>query len=113
MIENLINDLLDLAKVENKSFRLSEDYFSLEQSIQQAFGILAHSAKQQGIELVASISSRDDLKYLQSVYGDERRFMQIILNFMSNSIKFTPEGGRVEVQVRILDSQAVEQLSAA
>ena len=52
-MENLINDLLDLAKMENNSFSLSKDFFNLGNSIYEAFQILIQSANQNNIELVA------------------------------------------------------------
>ncbi len=54
-MENLINDLLDLAKLENNSFHFSKDYFNLGNSIYEAFQILISSANNQNIQLMATI----------------------------------------------------------
>lgn len=103
MMENLINDLLDLAKLENNSFTFSKDYFDLGISIYEAFQILISSANQNGIELVASIDTLDNLELIQSIYGDQRRYKQIFLNFISNSLKFTNKKGKITVAVKILN----------
>ena len=104
MIENLIDDLLDLAKMQNESFKLRQEYFDLGYTTLKAFEILTHSAHERGIELKASVSSKQDMKFLHSVVGDSRRFLQIFLNFMSNSIKFTSKGGLVQVLFKVKDS---------
>jgi signal transduction histidine kinase len=104
LTENLINDLLDLAKLENNSFSFNKEYFNLGSSIYEAFQILLSSANQQNIELVAQIDKIENLDYIQSIYGDQGRFKQIFLNFISNSLKFTNKKGKVTVLVKILNS---------
>ena len=61
MMENLINDLLDLAKMENNSFKLSHDYFNLGDSIFEAFQMLLYSANQVGVSLRAEIDKTMNL----------------------------------------------------
>lgn len=92
-MENLINDLLDLAKLENNTFTLSSSYFNLASTIQEAFQMLLFSAKEQGIDLVAEISEIEHLDFIQHIHGDERRYLQILLNFLSNALKFTNKNG--------------------
>ena len=58
--------------------------------------------KEKNITVVVINSKRPDLSegvelYLRCVYGDKSRFLQIMLNFLSNALKFTPEGGKVEI----------------
>lgn len=55
MTENLINDLLDLAKLENNSFQLTREYFDLTQIIHEAFTMMIHMTKDSNIKLQANI----------------------------------------------------------
>ena len=64
MTENLINDLLDLAKFENNTFKLSQDYFSLSNTVLHTFKMILHQANQQGITLRAEIDSLKSLDYI-------------------------------------------------
>lgn len=102
-MENLINDLLDLAKLENNSFHFSKDYFNLGNSIYEAFQILISSANNQNIQLMATIDQLCNLDLIQDIYGDEGRYKQIFLNFLSNSLKFTNKKGKIIVEVKILN----------
>jgi len=103
MMENLINDLLDLAKLENNSFQLSKDYFDLSGTIYEAFQVLQHSAEENNIELRAIIDKKSNLDLIQAMLGDKRRYMQILLNFLSNALKFTNSNGQITVYIQILD----------
>ena len=49
-----------------------------------------------------------DKAYLQLIYGDPHRYLQILLNFVSNAVKFTPEGGSITIQTVLKDKQAVK-----
>ena len=109
MVENLINDLLDLAKLENSSFNISNEYFDLAATIYEAFQILAHQATLTLIELKARIDLAENLKMIRSIYGDKRRFLQILLNFLSNAIKFTLLGGSVSIMIHIIEVQKIGQ----
>lgn len=64
MLENLINDLLDLAKLENNSFKFDNDYFSLSHIIYQAFQMLSFSASEREVELIASIDQLANLNLI-------------------------------------------------
>ena len=109
MNENLINDLLDLAKLENGKFSLHPEPFNLVQTVKAAFHIVHDIASQRGIKLQALIDDQNHLGLLQCIMGDDRRYQQILLNFLSNSLKFTNKGGDVTVLIRILDIQEQAQ----
>ena len=109
MMENLINDLLDLAKMQNNSFQLTNDYFSLTCVIYEAFQMLMHSANEKGIELRAEIDLKANLELIEAIHGDQNRILQIMLNFLSNSLKFTDRGGSITVKIEILGQQSVMQ----
>ena len=74
MMDNLINDLLDLAKMENNQFNISNDFFDLSTTIYEVFQMVSHQATMDKIELKAMIDSRANLKILNLFYGDKRRF---------------------------------------
>ena len=89
MMENLINDLLDLAKLENSAFKLTSELFNLPETIYEALAIVSHNASQNRISLLGTIDKKEDLALVLSIQGDKGRYMQILLNFISNALKFT------------------------
>ena len=112
MTENLINDLLDMAKLENNAFTLQEEYFSLPEAIHQTFQICATSAKIKGVTFNACITRLKDLDLVQTLMGDKARYQQILMNFISNSLKFTPKGGSITVQIDIQESTEIQSQSS-
>ena len=89
---SLINDILDLAKVEAGRMELELASFSLPDALDNALILIRERAARHGITVGCSVDVRID-----RVTADERKFKQIVLNLLSNAIKFTPEGGRVDV----------------
>lgn len=75
MMENLINDLLDLAKIESNSFNISSEYFDLGALIFEAFQMMAYNAHESKISLLAEIDEKRNLELIQAIYGDQRRFL--------------------------------------
>jgi signal transduction histidine kinase len=99
---SLINDILDLAKVEAGRMELEVIRFDLPQAIDNALTLVKGRADAHGISLDVTVDER-----LGDFAGDERKFKQILLNLLSNAVKFTPEGGRVGVRA-VLSDGAVE-----
>jgi len=91
----LINDILDLAKIEAGSWTLNEREFDLRATIADAYTMVGPRAHTVGCEL-----RRDIEPSLPPVYCDERAIKQVLLNLLSNAIKFTPQGGIVTVFAR-------------
>ena len=89
---SLINDILDLSKVEAGRMDLELDRFDLPQALHDTLVLVRERAVRHGIELTLAVD-----RGLGSVVGDERKIKQVLLNLLSNAVKFTPEGGRVEV----------------
>ena len=89
----LINDILDLSKVEAGKMELELTDFHLPTAIDNALTLVRERAARRGITLQATIDGR-----LGEVRADERKIKQIVLNLLSNAIKFTPEGGRIDVR---------------
>ena len=89
----LINDVLDMSKIEAGKMALYREPLSLSPLVEEAFRLVRNRAETSGLMLFADIE--DDLP---EVLADPRALKQILLNLMSNSIKFTPAGGRVCVR---------------
>jgi signal transduction histidine kinase len=89
----LINDILDLSKVEAGKMELELADFHLPTALDNAVTLVRERATRRGIALQATVDTR-----LGSVRADERKIKQVVLNLLSNAIKFTPEGGRVDVR---------------
>ena len=87
----LINDILDLSKIESGLLELRREDFSLSMAMPEVLSIIRPLAMAKKIHV--EHSSADF-----SVYADRVRFKQILYNLLSNAVKFTPEGGRVRVE---------------
>jgi two-component system, NtrC family, sensor kinase len=98
---SLINDILDLAKIEAGRMELEPADFDLPQAIDNALVLVRERAMRRGITLEQSIDPR-----LGEIKGDERKIKQVMLNLLSNAVKFTPEGGRIEVRAALADGVA-------
>jgi signal transduction histidine kinase len=97
----LINDILDLSKIEAGRMELEVTDFDLPQAIDNALILVRERAGRRGIALHQSVDER-----LGGVSGDERKVKQVLLNLLSNALKFTPEGGRIDVRAGIVDGVA-------
>jgi GAF domain-containing protein len=89
---SLINDILDLSKIEAGKMELELSDFDLSMTIENALMLIRERAARKGVELHRSVDER-----LGQVQADERKIRQVLLNLFSNAIKFTPEGGRIDV----------------
>ncbi len=97
----LINDILDLSKIEAERLELQPSLFNLPSFIHSNVEVFLTRAQQKGIQLKTSIAAN----LPQWVRGDERRLRQIMLNLLSNAVKFTPKSGNVLLQVEKVDEQ--------
>jgi signal transduction histidine kinase len=84
---SLINDILDLSKIEAGRMELELGEFDLPQAIQNALTLVRERALRRGIGLDHAIDDR-----VAAIRADERKVKQVLLNLLSNAIKFTPEG---------------------
>jgi signal transduction histidine kinase len=89
---SLINDILDLSKVEAGRMELELTDFHLPTALDSALMLVRERAGRRSISLQMSVDER-----LGQIRADERKIRQVVLNLLSNAIKFTPEGGRIEV----------------
>jgi signal transduction histidine kinase len=98
---SLINDILDLSKIEAGRMELDRSAFDLPSAIENALILVRERASRRGIRLGSTIDER-----LGAIDGDERKVKQVLLNLLSNALKFTPEGGRIDVGARLHDGVA-------
>jgi signal transduction histidine kinase len=105
---SLINDILDLSKIEAGRMELNLSSFDLPSTLDNALTLIKERAGRRGIALKLDVDERID-----SFVADERKVKQVLLNLLSNAVKFTPEGGRVTlaaapadgaVQIAVTDS---------
>lgn len=91
---NLINELLDLSRIEAGKYELNEEAVALSEIAEDCRRMLEIRARSKTIELTASFGTN-----LPKLWGDERAIRQVVLNLLSNAIKFTPQGGKVQLVV--------------
>lgn len=84
----LINDVLDLSKIESGVLNLRKEYFDLHQEVADIQTIMAERAQNKGLNLITQV----DMPAPYIVKGDRQKIGQILLNLLGNAIKFTPEG---------------------
>ena len=88
----LINDVLDLSKVEAGQVELQVAPFSLQDALERGVSMVREQATHDGVQVVLHANGKLDV-----VVGDERRIRQVIFNLLSNAVKFAPAGGQVDV----------------
>ncbi len=89
---SLINDVLDLSKVEAGQVELDVHPFSLREALERGVVMVRERATEDGVRVAFEADPEIDV-----VDGDERRIKQVIFNLLSNAVKFTPAGGEVEI----------------
>jgi signal transduction histidine kinase len=92
---SLINDILDLSKIEAGRMDLELSTFDLPGALSNAMTLIRERAQRHAIELGLDVDPQ-----IGAFEGDERKFKQIMLNLLSNAVKFTPDGGRVDVRAK-------------
>lgn len=95
---SLINDILDLSKIEAGRMDLDLKKFDAGLALQNASTLVKERCLRHGIALGVEFDAA-----LGEIVADERKFKQILLNLLSNAIKFTPEGGKIEVHAKVHD----------
>jgi PAS domain S-box-containing protein len=95
---HLIADLLDFAGIQFGKMRFDLDVIDPATAIQAALDVVAPQALAKGVQIEARIADRN-----ARVLGDESRLQQVVWNLLTNSIKFTPKGGRIDITAQIRD----------
>jgi signal transduction histidine kinase len=96
---SLINDVLDLSKVEAGQVELEVAPFSLRDALERGVVMVRERATKDGVRVTLTADP------VEMVEGDERRIRQVIFNLLSNAVKFTPAGGAVDVSATRVDGE--------
>ncbi len=103
----LINDILDMGKISAGKLELSEEWFNIVELTEKTCELLSSQTTKKPVDLVVTIEEKAPLE----VYGDKNRIQQIIMNLVSNALKFTDEGcvsveisGAKELSITVTDS---------
>jgi two-component system cell cycle sensor histidine kinase PleC len=91
---SLINEILDLSRIEAGRYELNEEALTLAHVVEECHHLLKVRAKNKGVAIVERFEPG-----MPKLWADERAIRQIVLNLMSNSIKFTPAGGEITLKV--------------
>ncbi|MDR0831811.1 MAG: response regulator [Bacillales bacterium] len=98
----LLNDILDMSKIESEDIRLAQDEFTFLESLKEVSDIIKVRAEQKEINFVADLSEVTN----ELVIGDKVRIKQVLINLLGNSVKFTPTGGQVTLNVKVIEDTA-------
>ena len=98
---SLINDILDLSKIEAGRMELDPTDFDLPTTIENTLILVRERAHRRGISLGRTVDERVGM-----IRADERKVKQVLLNLLSNALKFTPEGGQIDVRARVHNGEA-------
>lgn len=99
---DLINDVLDVAVLENGKINLDNNKLSLNDVIEKAFNLTVLRANDKNLDTSGVRITEDFI-----VHADERRAIQIFVNLLSNAVKFTPEGGEIGIRIRKENAETV------
>lgn len=92
----LINDVLDVAKIESGQLELNFSLTTVSSLCQASLGFIKQLAEKKRIKLEMKLP-----QYLPELFVDERRIRQVLINLLNNAVKFTPDGGRISLEVQV------------
>ena len=93
---DLINDVLDLSKIDAGKVDLDMDRINVRDLLSECLDLIGHRTDEAELSLFHNI----DENVSADIHGDARRIKQVFLNLLSNAIKFTPQGGEIEVSIK-------------
>ena len=91
----LVNDILDLSRVEAGAYDLTPEPLDMAQLASSALEMVALDAERGGVRVISAVPAR-----LPPLHADRRAVRQVVLNLLANAVKFTPAGGKVELRLR-------------
>ncbi len=101
-LNNLINEILDLSKIESGKMSLEEIPFDLEYVLEEFYQTYSFRTQQKGILFFLEVSSNVPSELI----GDPTRLRQVLVNLVSNAVKFTPKDGKIEVTCQLVSDDA-------
>ena len=113
MMMLFLQDLLNLAHIENNKFTLNQNIFNFFDAIEEAFFQVSHLAQKKSITLQLPDVPHQLEDYFATLYGDKNRYIQILVNFLSNAIKFSEPGSKVSVLLETQDLQFASETSSS
>lgn len=99
---DMINDILDISRIEAGRLDLADEPVALEEVVEQALQMIEERARQAGVRVETYLQTT-----LPTFVGDRRAMTQVLLNLLSNAVKFTPRGGRIQVSATALPEGGV------
>jgi two-component system cell cycle sensor histidine kinase PleC len=93
---DLVNDVLDMSKIEAGRYQLHLEYVDVAKTVAACLSIMQSRAAAKGIAIDTEIAAG-----LAPIYADERAFKQVLLNLLTNAVKFSPEGRKITVAARL------------
>ena len=100
---NIVNDILDLSKIEAGKFELGDELIDLPAMLSSAIVLIRERVSRAKLAFVSDFAMD-----LPPVCGSEVKLKQVVLNLLSNAIKFTPASGTIELQARMVDQHTIE-----
>jgi CheY-like chemotaxis protein/two-component sensor histidine kinase len=96
----VINDILDMSKIEANKFKLSAEEFDFEKMIQRIISVVNFQVEKKSQNFTVNI----DKNIPRFLFGDDQRLAQVITNLLSNAIKFTPENGSIRLEINLVEN---------
>jgi len=90
----MINDVLDMSKIEAGRFELDYETFNLDEMIEETMRIVSHQSQERNLQIEDNVSPKLNLE------ADRRAMKQILINLLSNAVKFSNDGGRIQIRAR-------------
>ena len=110
MMMSLMQDLMNQAQLNNNTFQMVNEHFDCIELIKRCIRTLKLQAGHKNIQLIGPVFANPlDKYYFFALFSDESRYGQIILNFLTNSIKFTPSGGRAIIHLKTISISELKE----
>ncbi len=97
----VINDILDMSKIEANKFELSETDFNFEQMLQKVVNVITFRIDEKEQQFIVYL----DEKIPPVLVGDDQRIAQVVTNLLGNAVKFTPAGGTISLDAKLIDRE--------
>ena len=104
IMRTLMMDLLDLAQMENSTFKLNKTFFSMSDVVKCAFTVVSHVADSKNVTLQLNYINKSEKQYYNGLYGDKSRFLQVLINLLNNALKFSNRDSKVVVFLKMLEN---------